>query len=96
MRVYDMKKGEGKTTTCILELAQNPKAILLVGNRGMKRMIVDQYRGINNIENRVFAPYEISEIGRYYQDYDIVIDEVEYVLAGLLNHKVKFATITSN
>ena len=98
MRIYDMSRGEGKTTKCIIELAKNPKSILLVGNGGMKRMIVEQYRGIEDVENRVFTPYEIEKIEqRYrYRDCDIIIDELEYVLEGLLNHRVKFATITSN
>jgi hypothetical protein len=96
MRIYDMSRGEGKTTKCIIELAKNPKSILLVGNGAMKRMIVEQYRGIEDVENRVFAPYEIAKIEQRYRDCDIIIDELEYVLAGLLNHRVKFATITSN
>lgn len=56
-----MDRRGGKTTKCILELAKNPNSILLVGNRGMKRMIVDEYRGIENIKNRVFAAYENGE-----------------------------------
>lgn len=95
MKIYDMDRGEGKTTKCILELAKNPNSILLVGNRGMKRMIVDEHRGIENIKNRVFAAYEIGEINRL-QDYDVIIDELGYVLPHLLGHNVKFATITSN
>lgn len=95
MKIYDMDRGEGKTTKCILELAKNPKAILLVGNRGMKRMIVDEYGGIANIKNRVFATYEIGDIDKF-QDCDVIIDELGYVLPQLLGHKVKFATITSD
>lgn len=95
MKFYDMGRGDGKTTKCIVELARNPNAVLLVGNRGMKGMIIDQYKGIHNIENRVFAPYEIAEIQKYHRDYEIIIDELDYVLKGLLGSKVKFATITS-
>ena len=96
MRVYDMKRGEGKTVKCIIELAKNPKSILLVGNSGMKRMIVDGYSGIENIRYRVFTPQEIRETDGRYRDYDIIIDELDYVLSGLIGCGVKFATITGN
>lgn len=95
MKIYDMDRGEGKTTKCILELAKNPNAILLVGNKGMKRMIVEEHRGIENIQNRVFAAYELERIVGL-QKYDIIIDELGYVLPHLLGHRVKFATITSD
>lgn len=95
MKIYDMGRGEGKTTKCILELAKNPNSILLVANRGMKGMIINECRGIKNINNRVFTVYEIGEINKL-QDYDVIIDELGYVLPHLLGHKVKFATITSD
>lgn len=95
MKIYDMDRGEGKTTKCILELAKNPNSILLVANRKMKEIIINEYRGIKNINNRVFTVYEIGEINKL-QDYDVIIDELGYVLPYLLGHKVKFATITSD
>ena len=96
MKVYEMGRREGKTVRCIIELAKNPKAILLVGNKSMKRMIIEDYGGIENIRSRVFAPHELTEIDRYYRDYDIIIDELDYVLNGLIGHNVKFATITGD
>lgn len=95
VKIYDMNRGEGKTTKCVLELAKNPNAILLVGNKGMKRMIVDEYRCIDNIQSRVFAAYEIDRIAGLHKR-DIIIDELGYVLPHLLGNSVKFATITSS
>ena len=95
VKIYDMNRGEGKTTKCVLELARNPNSILIVGNKGMKRMIVDEYKCIDNIQNRVFAACEIDRIAGLYKR-DIIIDELGYVLSYLTGNIVKFATITSS
>ena len=95
MEIYNMDRGNGKTTQCIIELARNPKAVLLTGNTGMKRMIIEEYSQIRNISDRVFAPFEIERINRGYREgCEVIIDELDYVLESLLNSKVKFATIT--
>ena len=93
LRIKQMRRGEGKTTACILELAKNPKAILIVANQQMARQIIQDYAGIPNIYKRVYPVLEMHLIDKN-KDYDIVIDELEMVLSRIFMQDVTFATNT--
>ena len=95
MKIYDMGRGQGKTTRCILELARNPKAVLLVGNPQMKRQIIQNYKGIENLETRVITVHELKNTEKLDSSNDLIVDELDIVMRTLLGHNVEFATFTS-
>ena len=96
MEILVMKRGEGKTTKCALALAKDINTIMIVANSNLKKIVIKDYSGIKNIHKRVFSVDELDKLRGEYQNYNIVIDELDFVLANLIGRKINFATITQN
>ena len=95
MKIFDMTRNSGKTTRCILELAKNPKAVMIVANDYAKKMVINENKGVISIGCRVFTPCEIDNISRYHEDFYIIVDELDHVLSNIIKHNIKFGTITT-
>ena len=95
MKVYEMERGNGKTTKCILELVTNKNAIMIVPTYPIKRHVISEYQGVKNIENRVCTIHELLEekVDTHTKNY-FVFDELDWILEEVTRRKVKFATLT--
>lgn len=97
MIIHSEGRGQGKTTKCILELAENPQALLIVGNGQMKDFLIKRYKGFPGLKERIVTAQHAKQRGYCLNGRDIIIDELDIVLKHLFDNSlinIKFATIT--
>lgn len=95
MKIYDVPRGCGKSTKCILDSAETGYPIICANNNS-KRYIFEKAMGLNK-EIEVYTCQEYLETGFWRErkkPEHIIIDELPAVLNQVFGSEVEFATMS--
>ena len=85
MKILSLGRGDGKTTQLVKYAAKN-HVMILVGNKTSKYYVEDVAKDLKlNVD--VITVYDFNKI-KNKNIYNIVIDDVEFVLSQLLNANI--------
>lgn len=95
MEIYDVPRGCGKSTKCILDSAETGYPIICANNNS-KKYILDKARELNK-EIEVYTCQEYLDSGYcrgHKKAEKIIIDELPMVLNKIFATEVEFATMS--
>ena len=85
MKILNLGRGDGKTTQLVKYAAKN-HVMILVGNKTSKYYVEDVANDLKlNVD--VITVYDFNKI-KNKNKYNVVIDDVEFVLSQLLNANI--------
>lgn len=85
MKILNLGRGDGKTTQLVKYAAKN-HVMILVGNKTSKYYVEDVAKDLKlNVD--VITVYDFNKI-KNKNKYNVVIDDVEFVLSQLLNANI--------
>ena len=85
MKILNLGRGDGKTTQLVKYAAKN-HVMILVGNKTNKYNVEEVAKDLKlNVD--VITVYDFNKI-KNKNKYNVVIDDVEYVLSQLLNANI--------
>ena len=88
MKILNLGRGDGKTTQLVKYAAKN-HVMILVGNKTSKHNVEDVAKDLKlNVD--VITLYDFNKI-KNKNKYNVVIDDVEFVLSQLLNANINFS-----
>ena len=87
MKILNLGRGDGKTTQLVKYAAKN-HVMILVGNKTSKYYVEDVAKDLKlNVD--VITVYDFNKIkNKNKYKYNVVIDDVEFVLSQLLNANI--------
>ena len=95
-KIYDVQRGCGKTTKCILDSAETGYPIICANNT-LKKYILSKAKELNK-EIKVYTCQEYLDSG-YWRGHrkpeKIIIDELPMVLNQIFDTEVEFATMSA-
>ena len=89
MKILSLGRGDGKTTQLVKYAAKN-HLMILVGNKTSKYHVENVAKDLKlNVD--VITVYDFNKI-KHNNKYNIVVDDVEFVLSQLLNANINYVS----